>query len=244
MVEAPTEAEADGRRRPGCEPLSRRLTAAARRSRGPGRSYTVHARCAESSPWCGAPRRRAARAGAAADASSTRPSRASAADGRRPRRRRRCEAAAAAVQTVARTLRGPLGAGALIADPVARGRVRAPGRRDRPTQLVAIEAHARQRGRRPTPRTPTTSRRATPRSSRARTRCGRSQWDRLGDRPRDRRSRRPRPARARRARGLPLDPGRALGARPARGARPRLRRASTCSSPVTISTSPTPTSPG
>ena len=84
-----------------------------------------------------------------------------------------CSAAAAAVQTVARTLRGPLGAGALIADPVAAAAFEHRADRDR---AIGSSRSRPASTARPatTPRTPTTSRPATPRSSRARTRCGRS----------------------------------------------------------------------
>ena len=66
--------------------------------------------------------------------------------------------------------------------------------------------------------------------------------DRLRSRPGRGRPRRPRPVGGR-VRGLPLHAGRALGDRPARGPRPRLRRARTSSCATTGSTSPSRRSP-
>ena len=151
--------------------------------------------------------------------------------------------AAAAVQAVARALRGPLGAGALVAEPVASAGVRAPGRPSSRERLVAIEARLDA-----PPATTTEDADDIEARNAALVACKDAvwalQWDRL--------------ATARAIEDLagrgPLGRGRAR--RRTTRSRSRCRRstgsrcavvtppACTCSSPVTISTSPTPTSRG
>ena len=146
------------------------------------------------------------------------------------------------MQSVARTLRGPLGAGALIADPVASAAFehRATELGDR---LVAIEARLDSAAGDATEDADDIEARNA-----ALVACKDAvwalQWDRLGDRPGHRGSRgarrRSAAARSRATTRSRSRSPRSTGSRCAVATPPAF----TCSSPVTISISPTPTSRG
>ena len=223
MVEAPTESEAEAavaRLRRAVEiAFAGRSTLTLDRQR----SFGGTAVCAESSAVVRRPSdRRGARAarrscgtldaadGAPRGTDRGRPTRTGSttvARGRRRRRRVRCAARD--------------GSRALLADPVALGRARAPRRRTARRTLAAIEATLDTR---PSP-TATRDRGAERRARRVQGRgVGARSGPPAAPRGRSRTSPAARPSTAPRARRVPLDPGRAVGARPARGARPRLRR--------------------